>query len=160
VWVQPQPFTGYYELRIKAERKQGEPLAVLRTQGPTAADGEVAEGPYHVQQQGMLQPKAVITRGEAPVAALSSVITGAILTFADGRHERYVWTKPQPLGHTWRWVDETGQAVLSAHLVMRASSVRLRVEPRAGQIAELGLLALLAEYLVLHWWRTTIMIAG
>jgi hypothetical protein len=113
VWVQPRWFTGQYELRVEAE-EQGEPLAVLQTQGPTDVDGEVAEGTYHVQQQGMLQPKAVITRGEAPIAALSSVITGAILTFADGRPERYVWTKAHLLGYTWQWVDGAGQPVLHA----------------------------------------------
>jgi hypothetical protein len=162
VWVQLRLFEGQYELRIAQEQGEepGEPLAVLRRHGPTGADGTVAEGTYHVQQQGILRPTAVITQGETPVAALSSVIDGAILTFANGRPEHYVWTKAHLLGYMWQWVDGAGQWVLSAQGMVRDSSVRLHLEPRAGQIAEIGLLALLAEYLVLEAWRTAIIAAG
>ena len=111
-------------------------------------------------RQGKLQPKAVIAQGDAPVAALSSIITGAILTFAHGRHERYVWTKPRPLGYAWRWVDGAAPLALSARVMMSPSSVRRYAQPHAGQVAQIGLLALLAEYLVIQWWRTTIMVAG
>jgi hypothetical protein len=40
------------------------------------------------------------------------------------------------------------------------SSVWLRLAPRAGQVAELGLLTLLTAYLVLQAWRTAIIAAG
>jgi hypothetical protein len=55
----------------------------------------VAEGEetYHIQQHGVLRPTAASTRGAVPVATLSSVRDGAILTFADGCQEHYVWTK-------------------------------------------------------------------
>lgn len=164
VWVKPYWFKGVYELRTAEDREgaeQSEPLAQFRVTGLRHCEGTVAEGSFYFQQIGVWQPKLVITQGEipTPLVTLSSLGNGGTLTFADGRTQRYVWRKARGLSNQHMWVDERRHAVVHVHPEAWKSSVKLRVKPRAGQNAGLGLLVLLAGYLVIQAWNTAIVVA-
>jgi hypothetical protein len=73
--------------------------------------------------------------------------------------ERYFWQKASERRGERAWMDAAGQPVVYAHTHTRTSRVTLRVEPAASQSADLGLLALLAAYLVIRRWTMAIVTA-
>jgi hypothetical protein len=158
VWVQPKLLEGEYELR----QDGGEPVALLQRHGSSRAEGMVEEGSFSFQRLGFWRPKIVVVKGKTqePVAVLSSLGDGATLDFADSRRLPYVWKKVRPLGWEYLWMDSAGKPVVYAHAMTMDSSVKLSFEPQASQIADLGLLVLLAEFLVILARQNAIMVAA
>jgi hypothetical protein len=144
-WVKPKRLKRRYELRAGEEA-----VATLTRFGATGATGEWNGGRYVFSQKGWFNQR-IFVRGDPTTSDAAPLATftrrDGVLTFADGR--TLVWKKP----NRWRskrvWLDGAAPLV-EFDPANGYASPRVTITPEGAPRAELPLLLLLGEYLIVR----------
>jgi hypothetical protein len=144
-WVKPKWLKRQYELRAGEEV-----IATLVRSGGSNAIGEWSEGRYVFSQKGWFNQR-VLVGDDTSAGVLAPLATftrrGGILTLTDGR--TLFWVKPS----FWRskrvWSDGAASLV-EFDPASGYASPRVTITPEGAHLAELPLLLLLGEYLIVR----------
>ena len=144
-WIKPKWLKRRYELRAGEEV-----IATLVRSGGSGAIGEWSEGRYYFSQKGWFNQRVLIGDDtSADVLAPLATFTrrGGILTLADRR--TLFWRKPSVWKSRRVWTD--GAATLAEFDPASGyASPRVTITPEGARLAELPLLLLLGEYLIVR----------
>jgi hypothetical protein len=152
VWVRPKWSRFFFELRT------GETVvATLAWAGGSRAVGECAGAQYRFSREGWLRQRILVREGatggptgadarEEPVATFARRRGGGTLTFPDERE--FLWQKPRAWTTERVWTDGAATVLVRFNPATRESPVTVTSQPQAADLAELPLLILLGQYLI------------
>jgi hypothetical protein len=144
-WVKPKWLKRQYELRAGEEV-----VATLVRSGGSGAIGEWSGGRYRFIHKGWFNQRVLVGDGAVPdvVTPLATFTRrGGILTLVDGR--TLFWVKPSFWRSTRVWSD--GAATLAEFDPASGyASPRVTITEEGARLAELPLLLLLGEYLIVR----------
>jgi hypothetical protein len=152
VWVRPKWSRFFFELRA------GETVvATLAWTGGSRAAAECAGAQYRFSREGWLRPRILVREGAtgrptgagAPEETVATFVRrrgGGTLTFPDGR--TFLWRKLRVWTSERVWADVNETVLVRFNPVTRESPVTVSSQPQAAELAELPLLILLGQYLV------------
>jgi len=144
-WVKPKWLKRQYDLRAGEEV-----VATLTMSGGSKAIGEWSGWRYYFSQKGWFNQRILVGDGAAPdvVTPLATLTRrGGILTLADG-HTLF-WRKPSVWKSRRVWSD--GAATLTEFDPASGyASPRVTITEEGARLAELPLLLLLGEYLIVR----------
>lgn len=152
VWVKPKWSRFFFELRA------GETVvATLAWTGGSRAVAECAGARYRFSREGWLRQRILVREGasggasgddapEETVATFARRRGDGTLTFPDGR--TFLWRKPRVWTSERVWADRNETVLVRFNPVTRESPVTVLSQPPAADLAELPLLILLGQYLI------------
>jgi hypothetical protein len=144
-WEKPKWLKRRYELRAGDEI-----VATLVRSGGSGALGEWSGGRYRFIQKGWFNPRVLVggdpfTDRDLPLAIFAR--RGGVLTLNDGR--TLLWVKPGFWKSKRVWMDgET--ALVAFDPASGYASLVVTIAPEGAHLAELPLLLLLGEYLIVR----------
>lgn len=148
MWVQPKRLTRRYELRA------GEDLSATlqwqKTFGSLAV-AESADGQWTIKRSGFLRPRVTIrvAGSDSDIAVFEAGWWGdGILEILGG--PRFFWKSLNFWRSEWAWMGADGALLLRVKTKFTLTKMegRVQIEPTAGSIPQLSLLAILGWYLI------------
>jgi len=144
-WVKPRWWKRRYELRAGDEV-----AATLARGGGSGAIGEWSSGRYRFVHKGWFRPRVLVSSeplGDADTPLATYTGRDGALTLANGRV--FFWRKPG----TWRskreWMDSAATLV-AFDPASGYTPAHVTIAPEGARLAELPLLLLLGEYLIVR----------
>jgi hypothetical protein len=110
------------------------------------ATAQAAEGSVSIESRGFLSTSYHIHQADAELAVYTpSWGSSGTLQFADGR--RFKWSGMGFLSGEYAWKDESDRPLMRFHSSVGGGKLYVVIEPVAGTMPELSLLAILGRYL-------------
>ncbi|HXF06806.1 MAG TPA: hypothetical protein VNM72_15540 [Blastocatellia bacterium] len=148
MWVQPKRLTRRYELRVGEDV-----LATLQWQEMfgSLAVAESADGQWTLKRSGFLRARVTIRVAGSDCDSAVFVAGwwgNGILEFLGG--PRFIWKPLNFWRSEWAWTGVDGALLLRVKRKFTWTKVegRVQIEPTAGSVPQLSLLAILGWYLV------------
>lgn len=144
-WIKPKWLKRQYELRAGEEV-----VATLVRSGGSGAIGEWSGGRYIFSQKGWLNARILVSDGAAKGAGAPLVTftrRGGVLTLADGR--TLLWVKPGFWKSKRVWSHGVA-ALVKFDPASGYASPQVTITEEGARLAELPLLLLLGEYLIVR----------
>jgi hypothetical protein len=143
IWVKPKRSKRQFELH------EGDTIvATLVWSRGTRSRAQWGETRYQFSRQGWFRPRILVRTenyGEADVPLATFAQRGGLLSFPDGR--AFFWKKPKWLTSERIWTNSAATELVRFHPA-RHTTVVVTTQAEAAQQAELPLLILLGQYLI------------